>query len=618
MGPISRMSKMFRSYSPQYWVVISLELFERGAYYGIMGYFPVHMVRNVGLTGTEFGILYAILLALLYTVPLIASSLARKFGYRTILLFAFILLVPAYVTMTFLDSYYMFFPLIIAWGVGAGAFKPMVSATIAHVTEKEHRNSAYSIYYLSINWGSLLAMVGIGLFIPEAFAAIAFAVGAVLITINLLITFFLYKNPVERNPEEKIFEAVKNLFRVLKDTKFAVLLLIYAGFFFIFSSMHTFLPVYYTEFGLKPFTAFEAPLMSAINPLTIVMLGPFLSRFMDRFQSLKLMITGMFVFSMGLFLLGMFPAWYTMAIGIFIFSIGEFMTHPNFISYVSKIAPEDKVALYMGYAFIPSAIGNVVGSVFGGVMWDGIAVKMEQPSYFWGIYVAIGFITIGNFLIYNKLIAPKKTGMAVKKDIFTFRYTFLAAWAIAPILIFAGFSMGTLQYVGSDENREDQNFRYELTHGTVSFDGTLTEGASDDHMFTIEDPNVVWISINLTWQDQPDQSLIFRTYTNTPDSFRLSFSPLNASVQTSSGSNQQGEQGTISIYHEYPGDPDFYDGTGEHSLTVTLTEVGPYDGPFNLGFLVDEDTGNDYSIQVQYARWVKVTETAQRGEAIQP
>ncbi len=295
-----KIKETFRSYNLQYWVVITLELLERGAYYGIMGYFPVHCYNNLGFSATQYGFLYALLVFLLYLIPLISASLARKFGYKLILTTAFLIVIPAYLLMTFTRSYLAFFPLIIAWGIGAGAFKPMVSATIAHVTEKEHRNSAYSIYYLSINWGSAIAMVGIGLLIPEKFAQIAFLVGTVLITANLLITILFYKNPMPKDPTEKIVNAFKKMALVLRDKKFAILLLIYAGFFFIFSSMHTFLPIYYTNFGIQPAVWLTAPLISAINPITIITLGPFLSRFMDRFASLKLMIVGMGLFSLGL------------------------------------------------------------------------------------------------------------------------------------------------------------------------------------------------------------------------------------------------------------------------------------------------------------------------------
>lgn len=604
MGIFDKAVSTYKRYPPQYWVVISLELFERGAYYGIMGYYPVHLASNLGFSGTMVGILYALLVFLLYFVPIVASALARKYGYKTILTLAFILIIPTYISMTFLKSPIAFFPAVIAWGIGAGAFKPMVSATIAHVTEKEERNSAYSIYYLSINWGSLLAMVAIGFLIPQHFAQVVFLVGAVLITINLLITIFLYKSPVEKNPQEKISEAFIKMGQVLSDRKFTILLILYAGFFFIFSAMHTFLPIYYVEFGIKPWSWFEAPLMTAINPLTIVMLGPFLSKFMDKFQSLKLMIVGMFTFCFGLLLLGTIPIWQAMAIGIVIFSVGEFMTHPNFISYVSKIAPEEKVALYMGYAFLPSAAGSVFGSLFGGVMWDTIAVGREMPKLFWSIYVAIGLLTIGNFLIYNKFFGPKpEKSVKVKKDFFTFRWSFLGVWAVIPLLVLAGISLGSTPYIGSQNVVVTSE--WENMTRTISLTETLQNGETFTFEEYINETNVYSITAALTWIDEADRSGIIplRRLENLPDTFSMTYEPTNHTTETDRGSNSHGSAQTISLSSEYQIDRkqnmDYLNGTGYHTFIITLEETGDQVPVIGPGIIAGEaDNSNEFSMQI--------------------
>ena len=608
MGLIEKAISTYRRYPAQYWVVISLELFERGAYYGIMGYYPVHLAQNLKFTGTEIGILYALLVFLLYFVPIVAAAMAKKFGYKTILTLAFIIMIPTYFLMTFLKSYVAFFPAVVAWGISAGAFKPMVSATIAHVTEKESRNSAYAIYYLSINWGSLLAMVTIALLIPEHFAHLVFVVGAVLITINLLITLLFYREPVERNPKEKVSTAFINMGRVLSDRKFTILLIFYAGFFFIFSSMHTFLPIYYVQFGIKPWSWFEAPLMSAFNPLTIVALGPFLAKFMDRFQSLKLMIAGIFLFCIGLLLLGTIPIWYFMIGGIIIFSIGEFITHPNFISYVSKIAPHEKVAMYMGYAFLPSAAGNVLGSLIGGVLWDRIAVGMEKPKFFWAIYIGIGLFTIGNFLIYNRLFGPKTEDKAgTKWNFFNSRWSYLGVWAIIPIVVIAGMSMGTTTYYPPEE--DDVRYVYELRTGTISYSGSLEEGESEINEIVISEENVMWVNVTLSWTDEPDQTFLLREFQNQPDEFQLTFAPCNGTESSERDSNRRNDQGAIQFSHSYMMEPDHTNGTGAHTIEVRLVSVGDYTTGFDPPFTLPgrpRDTGNNYDIQVSYDYLAKI------------
>jgi MFS family permease len=609
MGIKGRAIETYRTFIPQFWVVISLELFERGAYYGIMGYFAYHLKFNLGISPSTFGIMFAFLLFLLYFIPIISASLAKKIGYKTILTGAFLLMIPSYFIMTFAKNEYAFFPLIILWGVGAGAFKPMVSATIAHVTEKEHRNLAYSIYYLTINWGSAIAMFIIGVLIPKHFANIVFIIGGVLILINLMITIFLYKNPTEKNPAEKITTAFINMGKVLSDKKFAVLLLIYSGFFFIFSSMHTFLPVYMEDFGLIQWPITNTSLMGVINPITIVSLGPFLSKFADKHESLRLMIMGMAVFSIGLTVLGLFPAWYTLWLGIVIFSIGEFLTHPNFISYVSKIAPEEKVALYMGYAFLPSAAGNVFGSFVGGFIYEGVAINMEAPKLFWAIYVGIGLLTIGNFLLYNRfLVGKEKRAVVLKRDFFTFRWSFLGVWAVIPLIVLAGISLGTTNYIVGGGDGSD-NFTFDLQSSTLSFSGTLTEGQEQLHEILIEEENVMWVNVTLTWMDEPDETFLLRTFENQPDQFGLSFTPCNSTIQSLQSRNPRNGEGEIVINHQYTMDPDHTNGTGIHQFQVTLLDVGDYSAGIEPPISLPgrpRDTSNSYNMQIRYDYLVKI------------
>jgi len=44
--------------------------------------------------------------------------------------------------------------------------------------------------------------------------------------------------------------------------------------------------------------------------------------------------------------------------------------HPKYYSYVGLVAPPDRKAVYMGYAFLYGVIGSLVGSNLGGVMYE--------------------------------------------------------------------------------------------------------------------------------------------------------------------------------------------------------------------------------------------------------
>ncbi len=94
------LSGIFGQFKKIFWIVNTLELFERGAYYGTMAVLGVHVVETIlgGGHNAEaiWGALYAMLIILLYFIPLVSAALAEKYGYRMVLLGAFGILIIGY------------------------------------------------------------------------------------------------------------------------------------------------------------------------------------------------------------------------------------------------------------------------------------------------------------------------------------------------------------------------------------------------------------------------------------------------------------------------------------------------------------------------------------------
>jgi dipeptide/tripeptide permease len=63
-------------------------------------------------------------------------------------------------------------------------------------------------------------------------------------------------------------------------------------------------------------------------------------------------------------------------LAVFIFSIGEMASSPKYSEYVGKIAPKDKVALYMGTSFLPIAAAHQLAGILSGSVYGKIADKI--------------------------------------------------------------------------------------------------------------------------------------------------------------------------------------------------------------------------------------------------
>lgn len=611
----------FGQFKRMFWVLNTLELFERGAYYGMLAILGVHVVNNLLIEEYVYGILYSILTILLYFVPILSAALAEKYGYKQVLVVAFGILTFGYFFTSFVGEGQVVM-LIVAFlliGIGAGAFKPIISAGIAHITETEQRNLAYSIYYWMINLGAFCVPLALGILFPsqEAWNYI-FIVSGILIIVNIVISLFFVTEVMEPKRDLVIAEALKKIVPALKDKKFMVLILIYAGFWFGYAVNHTFLPIYMVDFHRMP-AWFPVPILGIINPGTIIATGPFLGKLVEKYKSLNVMMVGMVVYMVGLLMVFFSNSSELFVAGIVIYSLGEFIVHPGFISYVSKIAPKDKVAIYMGIIFISTGLGIALAGTIHGMWYYNFVTNMHMPKFFGALVASAGGLTIGLLVLYNRWV--NKQSMVEEhefeddKSMWTKVTTAAIAFLFIPAILFVGFAAGTDVYYGGGEDVTDTTTAADWAGWTLeessmgATNGYLLEGES----FTMEQSNISaenvnTVTVTLTWTDEEDlQPYNLRTYENQPDGFSLSIKdPTGKSWNAKTVYNTHGSEGVNEVPIEFNATVvPFLNGTGDWEISVNMVEAGMFatdQGPGAIGYT---DEGNDFMLEVVYSYYTK-------------
>ena len=94
--------------------------------------------------------------------------------------------------------------------------------------------------------------------------------------------------------------------------------------------------------------------------------------------------------------------------GLVIFSFGEMMASPKSKEYTGKIAPPDKVAMYMGYFYWCVALGNLFGGILSGQFYALFAIEMNRPDLMWLVFALIALGTAILVLLYDKFILRRK------------------------------------------------------------------------------------------------------------------------------------------------------------------------------------------------------------------
>jgi dipeptide/tripeptide permease len=414
-----------KSFSKNYWIVIIMEFFERGSYYGMMSILSVYMTSQLNYTKESVGIIKSTIQPLLYILPILSGAIGDRFGYRRTLTFAFIFLGAGYFFTSQTTEYAMVFGSLVIMALGAGAFKPMISGTIARETNEANSTLGFGIFYWTINLGAFLFPLILVPYIKNNFGWNYVMMASAICTAAMLIpTFLLYKEPKKPESTKNLAEVLKGMVMVLTDFRFIGLIVIYSGFwilyFQMFDSVLWYVEKYVDATSLNSFVngitgaigvnlnwKFDIEHVTVINAGTIILLQILVSNIVKNTKALPTMIVGITMGTIGMAILAIDTSIWVFMIGIIVFSIGEMTAHPKFISYVGLIAPEDKKALYLGYAFLYGVIGSFIGGILGANLYVHFVDKMNDPRTLWIIFSMIGVVTIIGLMFYNKFLAPK-------------------------------------------------------------------------------------------------------------------------------------------------------------------------------------------------------------------
>jgi sugar phosphate permease len=184
-------------------------------------------------------------------------------------------------------------------------------------------------------------------------------------------------------------DTLKGYGTALKNLRFTVFLVIFAGFYFMAEQFYMTFPKYVTRV-IDPNAKFE--FITLVNPAVIALLQGVVTAATRRLSPLGSMILGILVASLSMFVMGVLPGLGGALASGAIFALAEMTFSPRFYDYIASFAPEGKAGMYMGLAFIPPAIGAWVGGrVSGSLIARYLPVEgPKQPFTVWSTYAAIG------------------------------------------------------------------------------------------------------------------------------------------------------------------------------------------------------------------------------------
>jgi dipeptide/tripeptide permease len=410
-----------RGFSRTFWVANVLELFERFAYYGSKAILAVYIADQVGLGPETAGFLAgSVFNTLLYFLPVLAGTVVDRYGFKRSLLACFSIFAVGYFLIGFAGlpqgqpivqavgpKTWMVLALVIT-AVGGSLIKPSIVGTVARTTTKETASLGYSVYYTLVNIGGAVGPM-LAMLVRENVGISYVLVMSSLTSLALVLaTLLFYKEPPRPDdapPPTSMLKVLGDMGTVFRNGRFMTFLVIFSGFWAMFWHIFYALPFYVRDFlGFERFEIIET-----VDAWTIILVTVPITALARKLAPLTAMVVGFALATACWFVMAGFPTITMTVVAIVLFALGEALQSPRYYEYVAALAPKEQVGTYMGFAFLPIAIGTfIAGWSSGFLVKTYVAGGNPDAPRMWLWVGSYGVVSTVLMVLYDRFVAPKR------------------------------------------------------------------------------------------------------------------------------------------------------------------------------------------------------------------
>ncbi|HXW14528.1 MAG TPA: MFS transporter [Terriglobia bacterium] len=421
MSFTQRAAEIRTGFERAFWVANFTELFERLAYYGASAVLAIYLSEQLRFSKELTGWMMGTFGFVVWLLPVLGGTLADRFGFRRSLMFAYLVMTAGYFLLGSLSAPWMLaarqalgdkwlvFGILMIPALGPALVKPCVAGTTARTSAENVRSIGYSIYYTLVNIGGTLGPIMAWLVRKRLGWGIenVFRVSALSVFLMFLVTLLFFREPV-RSGEQRVASvahALKNMLVVLANFRFVLFLLIFSSFYIVFWQEFIAAPLFVRGY-VNPNA--NVDLILSVDALAVICFQILVSYLTRRIPTFPAMTLGLVISSLAWLMLVFIPTTLGLIGALIVLALGEMTQSARYYEYVSRLAPSGQQGLYMGYAFLPIAIGYFIAGPLGGYLLHEFGDVLHRPRQMWWAITAIGLVGAALMVIYDKVFMPTK------------------------------------------------------------------------------------------------------------------------------------------------------------------------------------------------------------------
>lgn len=372
------------------------------------------MSEKLGLNGQTIGLYMMLFSLVMGPFYLLGGKLADKYNKKHIIVTFDLIGNSLYFVCAVLPMSMTTLYLLAIASLFQSMEQPAYDALIADLTTYRDRERAYSLNYLSMNLGLVLAPTIGGMLFNDYLSLSFFINGLADISSTLMLLIFIKNVKITDRDHKSMNEYEKgetgSIFKVFSERKLFFLLFVISGIAALIYNQFNFLMPLHMEEAFRGSGAFKFGILTSINAVVVVIGTPILTRKFSGVIDIRIMYLGQLLESLGLaFFIFVNHHFVTAVAGIIIFTTGEIFGSISKTPYLTKRIPETHRGRVLS---ITTSCAGLIGVLSNYVI--GTFIDYYTFRTVWIIIAVIGLFVMSLYSIYLRLDRKAYPGLYSK------------------------------------------------------------------------------------------------------------------------------------------------------------------------------------------------------------
>lgn len=378
----TRFRKVYYEFPQKFWIIVLTFFIDSIGGTLLFPFFSLYITGKFNVGMTQAGMVLATFSIFGIAGNMIGGALTDRFGRRKLILFGLVFSALSTLSLGFVNSLAVLFPLAAFIGLLSDVAGPAHQAMMADILTEKQRQEGFGLMRVVRNLAWIIGP-SIGGFVANYSFTLLFVIDAI---VSCIVAVIFYKFMPETKPEhhhenqphESFWQTITGYGVVLKDFAFGAFIVAAILMSAVYQQMYNSLSVYLRDnHSINPQ---GYGFLMTTSAITVILFQFWVSRRIKHRPPFVIMAIGTLFYMIGFSMFGVVAAYWLFMSAIVVITIGEMLIMPTSQTLAANFAPEEMRGRYMAIFGLTWLLPSTFAPMLAGIILDNF-----NPNLLWYI-----------------------------------------------------------------------------------------------------------------------------------------------------------------------------------------------------------------------------------------